>query len=166
MSSRVMEKRRSKKKSTTAFVSMTSLMDMFTIILIFLLTTSSSEVPPKESAKFVLPESSSSEPFKHRLNIQITTEEILVEGHIVAYVKDALASEEMLVQGLHQALEEEAKKSIFIAQENEEMELNREVVIQGDKTIPFSLVEKIMFTCGDIGYTNMSLAVISKGSKQ
>lgn len=159
-------RRRNKRGSVVAYASMTSLMDMFTIILIFLLSTFSADTANiSSSKKFTLPDSTATTPYKQRLSIQITTDEILVEGVVVTTVDDALKSEELLIKPLHKALEDEAKKSIFIAQSNSEMELSREVVIQGEKSIPFKLIEKIMFTSGQIGYNNISLAVISVKSK-
>lgn len=155
-------RRRNRRGSVVAYASMTSLMDMFTIILIFLLSTFSADTANiSASSKFKLPDSTAKAPYKQRLGIQITTDEILVEGIAVTTVAEALKSKELLIPALHLVLEKEAKKSIFIAQSNSEMELSREVIIQGDKGTPFQLIEKIMFTCGQIGYNNISLAVIS-----
>lgn len=164
MRQNVLSKRKSKRGSIVAYASMTSLMDMFTIILIFLLSTFSADTANiSASKKFTLPESTATTPYKQRLSIQITTDEILVEGIVVTTVDQALKSKELLIPPLYKVLEDEAKKSIFIAESNIEMKLSREVIIQGEKTIPFRLIEKIMFTCGQIGYNNMSLAVISTG---
>lgn len=157
----ILHKRKSKRGSVVAYASMTSLMDMFTIILMFLLSTFSSDTANiSASKKFTLPESTASAPYQQRLAIQITTDEILVEGIVVAAVDEVLASEELLIEPLHKALEAEAKKSIFIAESNTEMELSREVVIQGEKSIPFQLIEKIMFTSGQIGYSNIWKSVV------
>lgn len=162
MKQSILQKRKSKRGSVVAYASMTSLMDMFTIILMFLLSTFSADTANISSSdKFTLPESTATTPYVHRLGIQVTTDEILVEGVVVTTVGEALASTELLIKPLHKALEDEAKKSIFIAESNSEMELSREVVIQGEKSIPFKLVEKIMFTSGQIGYSNISLAVMS-----
>ncbi len=167
MRQNALHKRKSKRPSLVAYTSMTSLMDMFTIILMFLLSTFSADTANiSASKKFTLPQSTATAPYKQRLGIQITTDEILVEGIVVTTVREALASEELLIGPLHEALEAEAKKSIFIAESNLEMELSREVVIQGEKSIPFKLIERVMFTSGQIGYNNISLAVMSVPKKE
>ena len=33
------------------------------------------------------------------------------------------------------------------------------ITIQGDRDIPFEVLKKIMFTCGQVGFNNMLLAV-------
>jgi biopolymer transport protein ExbD len=38
------------------------------------------------------------------------------------------------------------------------------VIIQGDKGIPFHYIEKVMFTCGQAEYNNISLAVYKQES--
>lgn len=158
-------KRRNKRGSAVAYLSMVSLMDMFTIILIFLLHTFSAEGEVfSSSATFKLPQSTSEEPYRARLGIQITRQDIIVDGRKVASISE-LAPGELMIKPLYDELTEQAKKSLLIAGFNPELELNREVVIQGDKTIPFALLQKVMFTCGQVGYNNISLAVISVGKE-
>lgn len=165
MKQSILNKRKYKRGSVVAYASMTSLMDMFTIILMFLLSTFSADTANISSSdKFTLPDSTATTPYEHKLGIQVTTDEILVEGVVVTTVGEALATRELLIKPLHKALEAEARKSIFIAESNSEMELSRAIVIQGEKSIPFQLVEKIMYTSGQIGYSNISLAVMSVAS--
>jgi len=37
--------------------------------------------------------------------------------------------------------------------------LKGDITIQGDKEIPFRILKKIMYTCGQVGYNNIHLAV-------
>ena len=64
---------------------------------------------------------------------------------------------------LYEALKKEAEKSIYIAGVNKDVALSREVILLGDRNIPFLALEKIMYTCGQVGYNNIRLAVISVG---
>ncbi len=154
-------KRRKKRATTVAYLSMVSLMDMFTIILIFLLHSFSAEGDTfATSKKFELPVSTSETPYRARLAIQITPEHIIVEDKKVAEVRE-LDAQKLLIGPLYKELEAQTKKSLFIAGVNPSLELSREVVIKGDKSIPFALLQRVMYTCGQVGYNNISLAVVS-----
>ena len=157
------KKHRFKRSPTVAYLSITSLMDMFTIILLFLLHGfSQDEGAFAISQKLTLPVSTSIEAVRPKLTIQITEEELIIEGTKVTDI-DAIANDEdMLISPLYENLAEYAKRTVFIASVNPETELNREVIIQGDKGIPFRLLERVMFTCGLVGYNNISLAVLSR----
>ena len=37
------------------------------------------------------------------------------------------------------------------------------VTIQGDRAIEFQLLEKVMYTCGEAGFEQLSLAVLQEG---
>ena len=155
--------RRKKKRSTIAYLGMVSLMDMFTIILIFLLHTFSAEGEAVTSTKdFRLPVSTSVAEYRSRLTVMVTSRSIMVEGVKVVDLKD-LSTDELLIEPLFKVLTEEAKKSLFIAGINPELALNREVIIQGDRKISFELLQRVMFTCGQVGYNNIALAVVSSG---
>jgi biopolymer transport protein ExbD len=163
MSSGPSRKRRKKKQSTVAYLSLVSLMDMFTIILVFLLHSFSSESDTfATSPNFKLPVSTSQEELRPKLTVQITTSDIIVEGKKVAEVNSIPAKGEMLIEPLYKELEDIARKSLFIAGINPSMELKREVVVLGDRSIPFSILQKVMFTCGQVGYNSIELAVISR----
>lgn len=157
------KKRRIKQGSTIAYLSMTSLMDMFTIILLFLLVGfSQDEGALIVSKQLTMPVSTSREAVRPKLIIQITEEEIIVEGERVIDFASIANDDDILIAQLHEKLKEYAKGAVFIASVNPDAELNREVIIQGDKGIPFRLLERVMFTCGQVGYNNISLAVISR----
>lgn len=158
-------KRRHRKKRSTkiAQLNITALMDMFTIILLFLLQTFSAEGQAFTSTEtFKLPESTAVAPITPELMVQITQDEIIVEGKVVVDLKDIrLGGDTPLIKPLEDALTEIAKQSVYIAKRNEELELSRTVIIMGDRRIPFELLEAIMYTSGRVGYNNLSLAVVS-----
>lgn len=155
-------KRRVRRGSAVAYLSMVSLMDMFTIVLLFLLQSFSTESETfAVSPKFKLPASTARETFKSRLTVQITSTEIIVDGKKVADIADVPEKGDMLIKPLEQELNALTNRSAFIAEANPSVKLTREVIILGDKGIPFSLLEKVMFTCGQVGYNNIYLAVTS-----
>ncbi|MBI5599351.1 MAG: biopolymer transporter ExbD [Deltaproteobacteria bacterium] len=145
-----------------ATLTLTSMMDMFTIILVFLLMNYSTQGDILVSdPRLKLPVSTSDKPPRMRLIVQATYDDIIVDGVRVAGVKEALAGVGFLIKPLYGELNEHARKTEFIARKNAAVKFTGEVIIQGDKRIPFVLLEKIMFTCGQAGYNTISLAVMS-----
>ncbi len=158
--------KRKKKRSRLgpAAISLTSLMDIFTIILLFMLKSYSAEgdILATKSEKLQLPVSTSKQSPKMTLIVQISTDDIIVDGKKVADIGDVIDSEELLIKSLADALSENMKKTEFIARKNPDFKFSGEALIQGDKGIPFLVLEKVMFTCGNAGYGNISLAVMSR----
>ena len=156
------KKKRRRSRLGKATLTLTSMMDMFTIILLFLLASYSAEgdmlaVGPD----FKLPVSTATEASKINLLIQITSDDIIVDGVSVAENKDALKGEDLLIKPLFEALNKNTMKMGFIAKDNPSLRFTGELVIQGHRDISFLLLERVMYTCGQAGYNNISLAVIS-----
>lgn len=155
-------KRRRQKPRPVAYLTLVPLMDMFTIILIFLLHSFSAGSDTfATNPTFKLPLSTSSEELRPRVTVQITAGDIIVEGRRVAGVDEVSAGKDMLIGPLFEELEKQARKSVLIADINPTLELRKELVILGDRSIPFSLLQKVMYTCGQVGYNAIELAVIS-----
>ena len=139
------------------------LIDIFTNILLFLLVSYSVEGNiVNVDSRFKLPVSTSRTSPKMKLNLQVTPDDIILEGEKVAGVKEALSSQEISIPLLNNALNENTKKVQFIMKNNPDFKFSGDVMIQADKSIPFVLLEKVMYTCGQAGYGNISLAVMSR----
>lgn len=152
--------RRSRLGETT--LTLTSMMDMFTIILLFLLASYSAEGDILAVGQDIkLPVSTSTEAPEINLLIQITANDIIVDGVSVAENKEAIKGEELLIKPLFDALNKNTIKTGFIAKDNTSIRFTGEVLVQGDRGISFLLLEKVMYTCGQAGYNNISLAVMS-----
>lgn len=156
-------KRRRRNRVVVATLSLTALMDVFTIILLFLLKSYSAEGDIMAAdSKIVLPPSTSTEITKSSLLLQVTRDDIIVEGETVLSVKEAAAGKEMLLEPLYEKLNEIAKRTEYIAKSNAALNFTGLIVIQGDKNIPFRLLEKVMYTSGQAGYNGISLAVTKR----
>lgn len=156
-------KKKQKKELSEASLNLNSLMDMFTIILLFLLVsfTSEGEVV-SASPKFKLPVSSAQKKPEQKLTVQITSDEILVDGNKIMDIREIANNEDYTINPLLDALNSNIKKVEYVAQRSSDFVFKGDVVIQGDQKIPFILLEKVMFTCGEAGYGNISLAVMSR----
>lgn len=156
-------KKKPKREMEEGSLSLTSLMDMFTIILLFLLVTFTSEGEViTANPKFKLPVSSAQKKPEQRLIVQITSDEIIIDGNKVMDTKEVLNNEDYTIKPLLDALNSNIKKVEYVAQRSSDFVFKGDVTIQGDQKIPFILLEKVMFTCGEAGYGNISLAVMSR----
>ncbi len=143
-------------------LNMNSMMDMMTIILLFLLKSFSTEgalVTPSDELR--LPEAFMGEKPKKELQVSITKEAILINNNQLMSVRN-VDPESILIQPLYNALTAVAKE-----QKQLEVDIGKEfthtVIIQGDQTVPFEMLYKIMFTCSKSQFYKMRLLTIKKG---
>jgi len=154
--------RHHKRHSRNVTLNLVSLMDIFTILVFFLLVNSS-EVQTLPNAKdLVLPESVAEERARETVVILVSDQDLLVQGQVVGNVPEIMARTEIIIPELRAALQSQTDR--FLRQDAQEDILNREVTIMGDKEIPYSLLKKVMATCTDADYGQLSLAVLQKTS--
>jgi biopolymer transport protein ExbD len=152
------------KRGKSAPLNLVSLMDIFTILVFFLLVNSS-DVEVLPNAKDVqLPESIAEEKAKETVVIVIGEEYIIVQGTPVAKVSDVLALRGNDIPELRQALLSQNDR--VLRREAQDDIAGREVTIMGDKDIPYRLLKKVMATCTQSDYGQISLAVLQKSSEK
>lgn len=170
---------RSHKRKKTQGMNLTSLMDVFTILVFFLLTNTSSNEALEPPKVITLPDSVVETKPRETVTLMVTDEEILVESKSVVATADVIESEEIIIEAIKQAMISEMDKAILVAnaeqgesqedaadnESEEQAALPPEVNILADRTIPFSLLKKVMSSCTDAGYTKVSLAVIQKAAQ-
>lgn len=146
-------------------LNMTSLIDMFTCLLAFLLKSFSAEgalVTPSEGLE--LPKSVATERAKPGLTIEIGKNEVVVEGVKMASTAEFAKTDyqQLLKSPMYADLDQRHKAALAMEQYGTKFE--GEVIIQGDKDIPFSALYKVMFLCARNDYGKMRLIVISTAS--
>jgi len=165
---------RSHKRKKTSGMNLTSLMDVFTILVFFLLTNTSSNEALEPPKVITLPDSVVETKPRETVTLMVTDKEILVESNSVIATEEVVNSQETVIEAIKQAMIAEMGKALVVANpdgeagaaEGEEQErLPPEVNILADRTVPFSLLKKVMSSCTDAGYTKVSLAVIQKASQ-
>ena len=150
------------RNKATAALNLVSLMDIFTILVFFLLVNSSEvEVLPTDK-DIQLPESIAEEKAKETVVIIIGDEDIIVQGTPVAKVSDVLAQRGNDIPALRQALLSQNDR--VLRREAQDDIAGREVTIMGDRDIPYRLLKKVMATCTESEYGQISLAVLQKSS--
>jgi biopolymer transport protein TolR len=153
------------KKSANEFAKpqMTSLVDVLTVLVFFLLKNFSTEGDIMTPAKNLeLPESTAKTKPEIGLVIAISQKHIMVEGAPVALVSEEQEREGTLIPGLSTVLEEKRKQTEAIAEFDKNVEFKGNLSIQGDRKIPYWLLQKVLATCGENGYSSFALAVSKK----
>ena len=158
-----MEKRHERGKKLGE-LNLVSLMDIFTILVFFLLVNSS-DVQTLPNAKDIqLPQSIAEEKAKETVVILIGDEDILVQGTPIVKVDDVMRRKGNDIPELRQALM--AQSDRVLRREARDDIAGREVTIMGDKDIPYRLLKKVMATCTESDYGQISLAVLQKSADQ
>ena len=141
------------------------MIDMFTLMVVFLLQNFSAQgqlVTPAQGLR--LPKSSVEKLAKEALSVKISQKNIMVEDAVVigpdAY-QALLGQKDFMIGPLYKSLSkyaDEAKKSA----EMFKSEFSGKISIQGDVEIPYNVLTRVMYTCGQSGYPNMNLVVYRK----
>ena len=156
-----MDKHHARNKGT-ATLNLVSLMDIFTILVFFLLVNSSDVETLPNAKDLQLPESIAEEKAKETVVILIGEEDIIVQGVAIVKVADVMALKGNEIPALRQALKSQNDR--VLRREAQDDIAGREVTIMADKEIPYRLLKKVMATCTQSDYGQISLAVLQKSS--
>jgi biopolymer transport protein ExbD len=144
-------------------LNLTSLMDVFTILVFFLLANSSSNEVLATPKQIKLPDSVVEAKPRETIVILVSPEMVLVQGEPVIGTPELLKSGNQNIPAIADQLDRLERNIIGIS--TKAAVEGKEVTILADKTIPFSVLKKIMSTCTGSGYGKISLAVIQKAPK-
>lgn len=169
--------KRKGKRAVTALLSLTAMVDMFTVLVIFLLqnynTTGEILYIPKE---VTLPKASTVKELKPAFVVTISNKEILLDRDVVATYDQVAAQEDFKIQSLYDRLqaalqkaemEQQAKLQNKIrdvvdtarGEKDEDPNAWKKITIQCDKGIDFLTVKKVMYTVTDAGAGEINFAV-------
>ena len=161
MSRRALRMERHHKRMTSgSALNLVSMMDIFTILVFFLLVSSAeTEVLPNPK-EIQLPESAALEKARESVVVMVTDDQILVQGRPVVSVASALKGDDLVIPALKDALRQQTDR-VLIKQARVEIAA-REVTILGDKDLPYRLLKRVMASCTDAEFGQISLAVVQK----
>jgi biopolymer transport protein ExbD len=162
--------RRKKRSRGEQKMNITSMMDMFTIILVFLLKSYSSQgqlVTPNDDLK--IPDSNVKKSPVNSIELAVsyktdkkdTSGMIMVEGKPIMSVKEMMRIDGYLVPALQEVLQKYSTEARAMAEQLSQ-EFKGDIVIQGDQELPYMVLTKLMYTCGQSGFPNMNLLVYKK----
>jgi biopolymer transport protein ExbD len=155
-------RRMARNKSAVPKLQLTSLMDVFTVLVFFLMINSSTEML-QQPKNISLPVSVVEAKPRETVVIFVGREDVLVQGVRVARVADIEASTNAEIEPISLRLAELSDSVIGLSTQT--VAESQEVTVLADKSVPFSVLKKIMATCTARGYSRVSLAVVQKSSE-
>jgi biopolymer transport protein ExbD len=141
-------------------MNLTSLMDVFTILVFFLLVNSANTEILETPKQIKLPDSVVEEKPRETVVIFVSPVDVTVQGEKVVTVEDILSSDRQNIAPIGARLAELSKN--VIGMRTRTVAESQEVTILADRTVPFTVVKKVMSTCTSQGYGKISLAVLQK----
>lgn len=155
-------RRRRRRPAVTTPLRLTSMMDILTVLLLFLLKSFVVEGEVITPAPGVsLPESTSDTSPESSVVVAILGENIMLDGRLVAKLPAASPSADLLIPALAEQLDLSRRQGEAIAaRRGEGADFTPKVAIQGDKDIPFNVLQRVMYTCNRSGYGDIALAVL------
>lgn len=133
------------------------IIDILTMLLFFLMVNSGNVEVLEADKTIKLPVSSVKQQPEQTLVVKINANDILVQGRKVATVPIVLASDSDDIPGLRQELEIWSQRNLGMTEE--EKERGHSVTIMGDQQIPYRLLKRVMSTCAQADFRDISLAV-------
>ena len=163
-SSRRIARMTRRRKRAVPTLNLTSLMDVFVTLVFFLIVNFSATVETLQQPKQItLPESVVEAKPGETVVIFVGKEEVLVQGVPVARVADIQATENADIEPIRARLAELSESVVGVS--TQAVADSREVTVLADKSVPFSVMKKVMAACTAQGYTRVSLAVVQKSAQ-
>ena len=135
--------------------------DMLTMLVVFLLLHSSDVEILPNTKNITVPQSIAEIKPRETVVVMLTTEDVLVNGRIVAKISELTgASDQLIIEPLRAALKEQADSSLRTAAQEDLAD--REITIMGDKGTPFAVLKRVMATATAADYGKVSLAVMQR----
>jgi biopolymer transport protein ExbD len=156
-------KRMGRNKKTVTGLNLTPLMDVFTILVFFLLFHSSGSNTLETPKQIKLPDSVVETKPRETVVIMVSAQVVVVQGKAVISTPELFGDRIQTVPEITERLKQLGRNIIGISTKT--VVEGKEVTILADKTIPFSVLKKIMSTCTGSGYGRISLAVIQKAAQ-
>jgi len=133
---------------------LTSLVDMMVILLVFLLKSFSVEGQlVSASPDLELPRSTAETVAEPELSIEVTTTGINLDGARVAGFPATATMDSLVIAPLYDAL-----MDLAVVTETQP------ITIQCDRRIDFAVLKRVLFTCNQAEYDDLSLLVLQEAS--
>jgi biopolymer transport protein ExbD len=135
--------------------------DMLMMLVVFLLLHSSDVEILPNTKNITIPQSVAEIKPRETVVVMVTTEDVLVNGRLVAKISELRGNDaNLVIEPLRLALKEQSDTSLRTA--SQEDLADREITIMGDKGTPFSVLKRVMATATAADYGKVSLAVIQR----
>lgn len=149
---RRLEQHRTRSAGKPASLNLVSLMDIFTILVFFLMVNANEVEILETTTAIKLPDSVSEDSPDDRVSIEVSQNDLIVQGKTIANITDIMATAEPRIDALIAALGE-ARLDTSIE------DSAGKVTIMGDKALPYELLKRVMLSCQTANFTHIALAV-------
>jgi biopolymer transport protein TolR len=135
------------------------MIDILSVLVAFLLVYST-DVEVLQNTKGVeIPQSTAEAQPKHSVVVMITKDQLFVQGELVTNVGEIRDAKGPLIEPLREVLERPMLAGAVVR----DLDMAaREITVMADKSLPYSVVKKVMATCTAAAYGKVSLAVVEK----
>jgi biopolymer transport protein ExbD len=148
-------------RSVDVALNLTPMIDMFVVLTIFLLMTFSTSGEILFLQKDIeLPKATQTEQLEQAPVIIIGSGAVVAEGKKDGRMDDIAEDENFEIADLSEVLNNLKKQ---YQQLHPNQTFPGKIIIQGDKTVPFRVLKKVMFTCTSVGYGTINFAVLPVG---
>jgi biopolymer transport protein ExbD len=156
-------KKHRKRSHGGSHMALVPFIDMLTMLVVFLLLHSSDVEILPNTKQITVPQSIAELKPRETVVVMITTEDLLVNGRVIAKIGDLnRPNAELVIEPLRAALKEQNDTSL---RDTAQQDLaDREVTIMGDKGTPFTVLKRVMATATAADYGKVSLAVLQRES--
>lgn len=155
--SRRMKRMARSKRNKVGGLSLTSLMDVFTILVLYLLVNQSSGTVMDPPKNVKLPDSAVTTKPRESLMVSVSAENIVVQDLVVATVQEVLDAKGDVIEPIRDRMIQIRESALGTG--DQASEENKEVTVMGHKTVPFKVLKRVMASCTAAGYSKISLAV-------
>jgi biopolymer transport protein ExbD len=136
-------------------------MDILVVLLLFLLKSFVVEGESVSPAPGIeLPQSTSTELPHESLHLAIMEDGLVMSGELVADRETLENGDHLWIEPLGKRLQEMGLRLDDLSARRGESHTDRRVTVQGDVDLPFQILERVMYTLGESGFEDISLAVI------
>jgi len=148
--------RQRQKKQQVSQLSLTSLMDIFTILVFFLLISAQNPVQMPSLKDLTLPTSSTSDSIDRSMTLVIAKNEIRVNDQVVMRFDPNATNQDF--QALAQVLAEQR----LVQKPTQTLNgvAQYQIVIMADQKLPYSFLRQVMRACSEQQFGEVSFAVL------
>ena len=157
-------KHRREKPNVGSKLNLVSLMDIFTILVFFLMMNTGDVEILQPDEKIVLPQSFTQHKPDTSPVIKVSTDAIYFKEVQVVSIKDLMAKrgvkhqDDALIDTLYSQLVKEKDYLPSLAVKMDELP-SHSISVMGDASVPYALLKRVLYTCAQAGFRDVSLAV-------
>lgn len=153
-------KRLARGRKPAVALSLTSLMDIFTILLLYLLVNQSDGMNMEPPKNIQLPDSIAENKPRETIVVAVSDQDVLIQGELVVTMEEVMASKGEIIPAIRDRMLQIRESALGLETQSEGQD--KEVTVMGHRTVKFQELKRIMASCTAAGYTKISLAVNQK----